>query len=45
MTEFREGLPQECMSKKMGLSREELDCGVKANTAEAFRACGIVIQA
>ena len=31
MTEFREGLPAECMSKKVGLSREELDCGVKAN--------------
>jgi len=44
MTEFREGLPAECMSKKMGLSREELDCGVKANNLEEFRACGIVIQ-
>ena len=44
MTEFREGLPAECMSKKMGLSREELDCGVKANNLDEFRACGIVIQ-
>ncbi len=44
MTEFREGLPAECMSKKMGLSREELDCGVKANSLDEFRACGIVIQ-
>jgi hypothetical protein len=32
------------MSKKMGLSREELDCGVKANNLDEFRACGIVIQ-
>jgi hypothetical protein len=40
MTEFREGLPAECMSKKMGLSREELDCGVKANNLDEFRACG-----
>ena len=44
MTEFREGLPAECMSKKLGLSREELDCGVKANNLAEFRACGIVIQ-
>ena len=44
MTEFREGLPAECMSKKMGLSRGELDCGVKANNLDEFRACGIVIQ-
>ena len=44
MAEFRQGLPGECMSKKMGLSREELDCGVKASNLDEFRACGIVIQ-
>lgn len=41
---MRTGLVQECTAKKIGLSREELDCAVKAATADEFRACGIVIQ-
>ena len=31
MTGFPQGLPAECTSRKMGLGREELDCGAKAN--------------
>ena len=44
MQEMRTGLVQECVAGKMGLSRDELDCGNKANGLDEFRACNIVIQ-
>ena len=44
MDEMRTGLVQECLAGKMGLSREELECGNKANGLDEFRACNIVIR-
>ena len=42
--EMRTGLVQECVAGKIGLSREELECGNKANGLDEFRACNIVIR-
>ena len=42
--DLRTGLVQECVAGKMGLSRDELDCGNKANGLDEFRACNIVLR-
>ena len=42
--EMRTGLVQECVAGKIGLSREELECGNKANGLDEFRACNIVLR-
>ena len=44
LEEMRTGLVQECVAGKIGLSRQELECGNKANGLDEFRACNIVIQ-
>ena len=33
-----------CMSGEMGLSREELDCGINAAGVEEWKACNIVFN-
>ena len=39
-TEYVQG----CMSGEMGLSREELDCGIGAAGVEEWKACNIVFN-
>jgi len=42
--DLRTGLVQECMAGKIGLSREELECGNKASGLDEFPACKIVLR-
>ncbi len=42
--EMRTGIVAECMSDKIGLSREQLDCAVKSTSNDEFAKCGIVLK-
>ena len=44
VAEMRTGLVQECMAGKMGITREQLECGNKSNTTDEFAACKVVIR-
>jgi hypothetical protein len=42
--EMETGMVAECMADKIGLSREQLECGIKSQTNDEFAACKIVIK-